>query len=44
VGQSLYHAPGNRFDDLRWRRDVQRATVRDAANSCEQEGIEIAAA
>jgi len=35
---------GTDFDDLRWRRDVQRATVRDAANSCEQEGIEIAAA
>src|SRR5499425_3035677 len=35
---------GSDFDDLRWRRDVQRATVRDAANSCEQEGIEIAAA
>ena len=27
------------FDDLRFRRDVQRATVQDVANSCEQEGI-----
>jgi alpha-ketoglutarate-dependent 2,4-dichlorophenoxyacetate dioxygenase len=27
------------FDDLRYRRDVQRATVLDIANSCEQEGI-----
>ena len=35
---------GTEFDDLRWKRDVQRATVRDVANSCEQEGIEIAAA
>jgi alpha-ketoglutarate-dependent 2,4-dichlorophenoxyacetate dioxygenase len=35
---------GTEFDDLRWKRDVQRATVCDVANSCEQEGIEIAAA
>src|SRR5262247_55709 len=35
---------GSEFDDLRWKRDVQRATVCDVANSCEQEGIEIAAA
>ena len=35
---------GTDFDDLRWKRDVQRATVSDVANSCEQEGIEIAAA
>jgi len=35
---------GTEFDDLRWKRDVQRATVCDAANSCEQEGIDIAAA
>ncbi|MFT3802181.1 MAG: TauD/TfdA family dioxygenase [Burkholderiaceae bacterium] len=26
---------GTAFDDLRWRRDVQRATVSDRANSCE---------
>ena len=30
---------GAAFDDLRWKRDVQRATVKDVANSCEQEGI-----
>ncbi len=28
------------FDDLRFRRDMQRATVLDIANSCEQEGID----
>jgi alpha-ketoglutarate-dependent 2,4-dichlorophenoxyacetate dioxygenase len=32
------------FDDLRWKRDMQRATVCDVANSCEQEGIKIEAA
>jgi alpha-ketoglutarate-dependent 2,4-dichlorophenoxyacetate dioxygenase len=35
---------GTEFDDLRWKRDVQRATVCDVANSCEQEGIKVAAA
>src|SRR6266508_2168033 len=35
---------GTEFDDLRWKRDVQRATVSDVATSCEQEGIDIAAA
>ena len=35
---------GTEFDDLRWKRDMQRATVCDVANSCEQEGIDIAAA
>jgi alpha-ketoglutarate-dependent 2,4-dichlorophenoxyacetate dioxygenase len=35
---------GTEFDDLRWKRDVQRATVCDVANTCEQAGIEIAAA
>jgi alpha-ketoglutarate-dependent 2,4-dichlorophenoxyacetate dioxygenase len=35
---------GTEFDDLRWKRDVQRATVCDVANSCEQEGLSIAAA
>jgi alpha-ketoglutarate-dependent 2,4-dichlorophenoxyacetate dioxygenase len=35
---------GTEFDDLRWKRDMQRATVRDVANSCEQEGIDIEAA
>ncbi|MFY0610434.1 MAG: TauD/TfdA family dioxygenase [Hyphomicrobiaceae bacterium] len=29
------------YDDLRFRRDMQRATVLDIANSCEQEGIEV---
>jgi alpha-ketoglutarate-dependent 2,4-dichlorophenoxyacetate dioxygenase len=29
------------FDDLRFRRDMQRATVLDTANSCEQEGISV---
>ncbi len=31
---------GTEFDDLRWRRDVQRATVSDVANTCEQAGVE----
>jgi alpha-ketoglutarate-dependent 2,4-dichlorophenoxyacetate dioxygenase len=35
---------GLAFDDLRWRRDAQRATVLDVAPTCEQEGIEVAAA
>jgi alpha-ketoglutarate-dependent 2,4-dichlorophenoxyacetate dioxygenase len=35
---------GTAFDDLRFRRDVQRATVSDVANTCEQKGIRIAAA
>jgi len=35
---------GTAFDDLRFRRDVQRATVSDVANTCEQEGLSIAAA
>jgi len=30
---------GTPFDDLRWKRDVQRATVSDIANSCAQEGL-----
>lgn len=30
---------GTPYDDLRWQRDVQRATVSDVAPSCEQEGI-----
>jgi alpha-ketoglutarate-dependent 2,4-dichlorophenoxyacetate dioxygenase len=34
---TMHHGTG--FDDLRWKRDLQRATVRDVANSCEQEGI-----
>jgi alpha-ketoglutarate-dependent 2,4-dichlorophenoxyacetate dioxygenase len=35
---------GTEFDDLRWKRDVQRATVSDIANTCEQAGIAVAAA
>ena len=35
---------GTDFDDLRWKRDMQRATVCDMANSCEQAGVRIAAA
>ena len=35
---------GTEFDDLRWKRDMQRATVSDVANTCEQAGITIAAA
>jgi len=34
---------GLTFDDHRWRRDAQRATVMDVAPTCEQEGIEVAA-
>ena len=34
---------GTEFDDLRWVRDMARVTISDVANSCEQEGIEIAA-
>lgn len=39
---TMHH--GTEFDDLRWKRDLQRATVRDIANSCEQEGIAAAVA
>jgi len=35
---------GTDYDDLRWTRDMHRATVSDIANTCEQEGIAIAAA
>lgn len=35
---------GTAYDDLRWARDMHRATVSDIANTCEQEGIAIAAA
>jgi len=35
---------GGDFDDLRYRRDMQRATVSDIANSCEQEGLQVDAA
>jgi alpha-ketoglutarate-dependent 2,4-dichlorophenoxyacetate dioxygenase len=33
---------GTEFDDLRWTRDVRRATVSDLANTCEQQGIAVA--
>jgi alpha-ketoglutarate-dependent 2,4-dichlorophenoxyacetate dioxygenase len=39
---TMHH--GTDFDDLRWKRDMQRATVSDVANSCEQEGLAVAAA
>jgi alpha-ketoglutarate-dependent 2,4-dichlorophenoxyacetate dioxygenase len=39
---TMHH--GTEFDDLRWKRDLQRATVCDIANSCEQEGLSHAAA
>ena len=32
---------GTVFDDLRWKRDVQRATVEDVANSCEQAEMKV---
>jgi alpha-ketoglutarate-dependent 2,4-dichlorophenoxyacetate dioxygenase len=32
---------GTAFDDLRFVRDVQRATVSDVASTCEQEGIRV---
>lgn len=35
---------GTEYDDLRWRRDMQRATVSDIANTCEQAGVRVAAA
>lgn len=34
---------GTEFDDLRWRRDVQRSTVSDVANTCEQAGVTVPA-
>ncbi len=34
---------GTDYDDLRWVRDMQRVTISDVANSCEQEGVAIAA-
>jgi alpha-ketoglutarate-dependent 2,4-dichlorophenoxyacetate dioxygenase len=35
---------GTEFDDLRWKRDLQRATASDVANTCEQAGIAVEAA
>ncbi|QQS11825.1 MAG: TauD/TfdA family dioxygenase [Rhodospirillales bacterium] len=34
---------GTEFDDLRWKRDVRRATVSDEIPSCEREGIAVPA-
>lgn len=34
---------GTDYDDNRWKRDMQRATVRDVASSLEQEGVRIPA-
>jgi len=34
---------GTDYDDLRWVRDMRRATVSDVANTCEQEGITVPA-
>jgi alpha-ketoglutarate-dependent 2,4-dichlorophenoxyacetate dioxygenase len=34
---------GTDYDDLRWVRDMQRATVSDVANTCEQEGVSVPA-
>ena len=31
---------GRPYDDLRWPRDMQRATVSDVAPTCEQEGVQ----
>jgi alpha-ketoglutarate-dependent 2,4-dichlorophenoxyacetate dioxygenase len=32
---------GTDYDDLRWTRDMHRATVSDIANTCEQEGLAV---
>lgn len=34
---------GTDYDDLRWVRDMRRATVSDVANTCEQEGVAVPA-
>jgi alpha-ketoglutarate-dependent 2,4-dichlorophenoxyacetate dioxygenase len=34
---------GAEFDDMRWLRDMRRATVSDVANTCEQEGVAVPA-
>jgi alpha-ketoglutarate-dependent 2,4-dichlorophenoxyacetate dioxygenase len=34
---------GTDYEDLRWVRDMQRATVSDVANTCEQEGMAVPA-
>ena len=35
---------GKPYDDLRWPRDMQRATVSDVGPTCEQEGVVVPAA
>jgi alpha-ketoglutarate-dependent 2,4-dichlorophenoxyacetate dioxygenase len=32
---------GRPYDDLRWPRELQRATVSDRAPTCEQEGVQV---
>jgi alpha-ketoglutarate-dependent 2,4-dichlorophenoxyacetate dioxygenase len=39
---TMHHETG--FDDLRWKRGLQCATVCDIANSCEQEDLAAGAA
>ena len=34
---------GRDFDDMRYVRDMRRATVSDVANTCEQEGVAVPA-
>ena len=34
---------GTDFDDMRFVRDMRRATVSDVANTCEQEGVAVSA-
>lgn len=34
---------GTEYDDVRWKRDMHRATVLDCANTCEQEGVRVSA-
>jgi alpha-ketoglutarate-dependent 2,4-dichlorophenoxyacetate dioxygenase len=34
---------GRDFDDMRWRRDLQRATTSDQINTCERAGLSVAA-
>jgi alpha-ketoglutarate-dependent 2,4-dichlorophenoxyacetate dioxygenase len=34
---------GRPFDDQRWKRDAQRATVEDVANTLEQEAVRVRA-
>ena len=41
--EELVHR-GKDYDDLRWPRDMQRATVSDIGPTCEQEGIAVPAA